>query len=321
MRRNETATHWRKLTWAKTLSLQTATFINGANLEMMEILIKSSINEAEDLIRKSVEKHAVLLIVGNCWVEYRGRASSKLSSGERILIIKQDGALLVHRPTGYEPINWMPGQNIVYYVKTYSADRIRKAYWFKKTEVGQPSGCIFQVQTKDNILEIRAVRRKPAESVRVFFDKIHMVSALSLKDSGEFSLYASEEDMQKAILLEPSILEEGFKPISFEKKVEPGFVDIYGVDKNGKLVVVEIKRKTAGKEAALQLAKYIDAIKVKANREVRGILAAPAITKDVQRLLATLGLEFKALNPKKCAEILKRTETRKLEAFFKEEKS
>ena len=85
-----------------------------------------------------------------------------------------------------------------------------------------------------------------------------------------------------------------------------------------KLVVVEIKRKTAGKEAALQLAKYIGSIKSKADRQIRGILAAPEIAKDVQRLLVTLGLEFKALDPKKCAEILKRAETQKLEAFFKE---
>jgi hypothetical protein len=168
-------------------------------------------------------------------------------------------------------------------------------------------------------MEIRAVRRKPAESVKVFFDKIQFFSALDLVDSGEFALYASEEDMHKAILLEPSLLEEGFKPISYEKKVEPGFVDVYGVDKNGKLVVVEIKRKTAGREAALQLAKYIEAIKLKANREVRGILVAPNIAKDVQRLLATLDLEFKALEPKKCAEILKKPETKRLEAFFKEE--
>lgn len=169
------------------------------------------------------------------------------------------------------------------------------------------------------MLEIRAVRRKPAESVKVLFDRIHMISAFSLEDSGKFSLYASEEDMHKAILLEPSLLEDGFKPISYEKKVEPGFVDVYGVDKNGKLVVAEIKRKTAGKEAAFQLAKYIKAIKGKANREVRGILAAPNIAKDVQRLLATLGLEFKALDPKKCAEIFKKCETRKLETFFTEE--
>ena len=143
-------------------------------------------------------------------------------------------------------------------------------------------------------------------------------SALSLVDSGEFSLYASEQDVHKAILLKPSLLEEGFKPISYEKKVESGFVDVYGVDKNGKLVVVEVKRKTAGKEAVLQLAKYIDAIKGKADRELRGVLVAPSLGKDVQRLLVTLGLEFKALNPKKCAEILKKAENKKLEAFFKE---
>jgi RecB family endonuclease NucS len=145
-----------------------------------------------------------------------------------------------------------------------------------------------------------------------------VVSALSLNDSGEFLLYASEEDMHRAILLKPALLEEGFKPISYEKKVEPGFVDIYGVDKDGKLVVVEVKRKTAGKEAVLQLARYIDAVKEKANRELRGVLVAPSLGKDVQRLLVTMGLEFKALDPKKCAEVLKKAENSRLEAFFKE---
>jgi RecB family endonuclease NucS len=174
---------------------------------------------------------------------------------------------------------------------------------------------------KETTLEVHGVRQKPRESVKVTFDSVFMVSALSLSDSGEFLLHASEEDMHKAVLLKPSLLEEGFKPISYEKKVEPGFVDIYGVDKNGKLVVVEVKRKTAGKEAALQLARYIEAIKIKANRELRGVLAAPSLGKDVQRLLSTLGLEFKALDPKKCAEVLKKADTAKLESFFGENSS
>ena len=103
-----------------------------------------------------------------------------------------------------------------------------------------------------------------------------MVSALNLLDSGDFLLHASEDDMHRAILLKPELLEEGFKPISWEKKVEPGFVDIYGEDKDGKLVIVEVKRKTASKEAALQLAKYIEPIKAKVNREVRAVLVAPS---------------------------------------------
>ncbi|MEM3696908.1 MAG: endonuclease NucS [Candidatus Bathyarchaeia archaeon] len=257
------------------------------NSKSLNLLVNPTVAEAVEAVRDAVLQHKTVIVVGKCWVHYVGRAKSKLEPGERILIIKEDGSLLVHRSVGYEPVNW------------------------------QPPGCLFQVQAKDNVLEIRAVRRKPAESVKVFFDKIQLFSALDLMDSGEFALYASEEDMHKAILLEPSLLEEGFKPISYEKKVEPGFVDVYGVDKSGRLVVVEIKRKTAGREAALQLAKYIEAIKLKANREVRGILAAPNIAKDVQRLLATLGLEFKALDPKKCAEILTKTETKRLEAFFR----
>jgi endonuclease len=145
-----------------------------------------------------------------------------------------------------------------------------------------------------------------------------LTPALNLDDSGEFLLYSSEKAMHQAILLKPSLLEEGFKPISYEKKVEPCFVDVYGVDKDGKLAVVEVKRKTAGKEAVLQLARYIDAIKEKANHELRGVLVAPSLGKDVQRLLVTMGLEFKALDPKECAEVLKRAENSKLESFFKE---
>lgn len=257
-----------------------------ANSKPFAVLLSPSVEEAEKVLKNGVSQRKTILVIGNCWVHYRGRASSKLEPGERILIVKEDGSLLVHRSVGYEPVNW------------------------------QPPGCVFHVQAKENVLEIHAVRRKPTESVRVFFDKIHMVSALSLVDTGEFALYASEEDMQKAILTKPSLLEEGFKPISYEKKVEPGFVDVYGVDKDDNLVVVEVKRKTAGNEAVFQLAKYVDAIKSKVNRKVRGILVAPNVARGVQALLTTLKLEFRSLNPKECAKILKRSKTRKLESFF-----
>jgi RecB family endonuclease NucS len=228
-----------------------------------------------------------LIVAGNCHVYYSGRAKSTLELGERLLIIKEDGSLLVHRPTGYEPVNW------------------------------QPAGSLFHVQVNEEELEIHGIRQKPRESVRITFKDIFLVSALSLSDSGDFLLYATEDDMHRAILLKPDLFEEGFKPISWEKKVEPGFVDIYGEDKNGKLVIVEVKRKTASKEAALQLAKYIEPIKAKVNRELRGVLVAPRLGKDVQRMLTTLGLEFKALDPKKCAEVLKKTENTKLESFLK----
>jgi hypothetical protein len=249
--------------------------------------LENPTNEAAaEFVKSAVSEHKTVILVGNCWVDYKGRASSKLEPGERIVMIKEDGSVLVHRTTGYVPVNW------------------------------QPAGCMFQTKVKGNNLQVRATRRKPHESVTISFDNVFLVSSMRLLDRGEFSLHASEADMQKAILIDPSIFEENFTPISYEKKVEPGFVDVYGVDVNGKLVVVELKRKTAGRNAALQLAKYVDCIKTIANRELRGVLVAPTLAKGVQTLLDSLGLEFKSLEPKKCAEIIQKAETKKLADFF-----
>jgi RecB family endonuclease NucS len=245
-----------------------------------------TVEQATEFIKNAVSGHKAVIVVGNCWVNYKGRASSKLEPGQRMVIIKEDGSILVHRPNGYVPVNW------------------------------QPAGCTFKVRTKDETVRIRATRRKPLESLSVYFDVVFVVSAMKLVDRGEFSLHASESDMQKAILINPSIFEEGFEPISYEKKVEPGFVDVYGLDQNGNLVVVELKRKTAGRDAALQLSKYVDCIKTVTNRQLRGVLVAPRLAKGVKTLLVSLGLEFKSLDPKVCAEVLQQSETKKLEDFF-----
>jgi len=244
------------------------------------------IEEAVDKLKTAFNERKTVILVGNCWVEYQGRASSKLEPGERIVIIKEDGSVLVHRSRGYEPVNW------------------------------QPSGCAFQVYKDGCILIIKAIKRKPHEIVTMFFDKIYLLSVLKLIDEGEFSLYASEEDMQKAILLEPSIIEDGFRPIDYEKKVEPGFIDVYGIDKEGRMVVIEIKRRTAGRDAVLQLAKYIEALKPFVSRKIRGILAAPQISREARKLLISLGLDFKRVDPKKCSKILRRMENKKIMDFL-----
>jgi RecB family endonuclease NucS len=255
----------------------------------INVLVDPSVRDAEIVVSEGISNRKAVLVSGRCRVEYVGRAKSNLEPGERIVIVKADGSLLVHRSTGYEPVNWMPGGDALY-----------------------------NVRTDGQTLQIRAQRKKPAETVSIVFDEIQLVASLVLSDSGEFSLYASEEDMQKAILLKPDLLEEHFRPITYEKKVAPGFVDVYGEDKDGKFVVVEIKRKTAGKEAAMQLARYVEAIRGRTNREIRGILVAPGTGKDVLRTLTTLGLEYKHLDPRRCAETLTRVRTKKLADFLKE---
>src|SRR5690349_3757788 len=46
--------------------------------------------------------------VGECEVAYQGRATSTLSRGERLILLKPDGTLLVHTPEKAKPVNWQP---------------------------------------------------------------------------------------------------------------------------------------------------------------------------------------------------------------------
>jgi hypothetical protein len=153
--------------------------------------------------------------------------------------------------------------------------------------------------------------------MEITFTTLKMVSILGLKDSGEFNLYATENDMQQAILIQPSLIEEGFRPITSEKSVDPGFIDVLGVDRDNILTVVEIKRVKATKKAVLQLKKYMDVINFDSNRKVRAILVAPALADGAQEVLASLGYEFKPLSPQYCAEILKLRGGKRITEYFK----
>ena len=246
-----------------------------------------SLEDALHIIRDALSRHMLTVLLGNCRVEYEGRASSTLEWGVRLVILKTDGSVLIHRPTGYEPVNW------------------------------QPPGSSFRVEVLDDNLKLTAVRSQPKEILNIFFSQIHHILTSSLADTGEFSLYVSELDMKKAILASPSLIEEGFHPLSAEKEAgEAGFVDVFGEDRNGNLVVIEIKRVQAGKDAVLQLKRYVDALRGKFNRPIRGILVAPEIQKDAQFLLAVNNLEFKQLSPRVCYDVLKTFKVKKLSEFL-----
>jgi len=250
------------------------------------ILQNPSLKDAVDIIKQGISRHRTVVIAGKCTVDYDGRASSKLESGERLVIFKPDGSALVHRPKDYSPVNW------------------------------QPSGSIFNTKLGKDEMVIRVFRRKEKESMVISFTELQMVSVMDLIDNGEFTLYASEKEMQEAILYKPALLESGFRPMTNEMAVDPGFIDIIGYDVNGTLTVVEIKRVKANKKAVEQLKKYMDVIDLDESRLVRAILVAPEITDNGLELLLELGYEFKALTPQECSEILKQKKGTPLTAFF-----
>ena len=72
-----------------------------------DVLIEPDLKESADFI-KSNWRSKVLVIYAQCKVDYTGRAKSNLDYGNRLIITKPDGTIMIHGRTKREPINWQP---------------------------------------------------------------------------------------------------------------------------------------------------------------------------------------------------------------------
>ena len=254
---------------------------------VLSVRINPTLSDAAESLEKAFRARHLVVLIGNCRVDYEGRASSTLEWGERIVMVKQDGSVLVHRPTGYEPVNW------------------------------QPPKCMVSVRLEDGSLVVTATRPQPKESVSMEFKDISVAATGDLKDAGEFALHVTEEQMKQAIIVAPDLVEADLKPLEEEKSLgEAGFTDIIAEDKHGNLVIVELKRVAASKDAVMQLQRYLDTLRKRINRPIRGLVVAPELRRNAQPLLDSLKLEFVRLAPEKCFRVLKNKKDAKLSQFL-----
>ena len=56
-----------------------------------------SFQKAIKIINEAINSKKMLSIIGNCFVEYWGRAASKLPKGKRMLLIKGDSSVAIHQ--------------------------------------------------------------------------------------------------------------------------------------------------------------------------------------------------------------------------------
>lgn len=228
----------------------------------MQILRKPTPKSAQKLLKKSVREGETIVIVGSCKVDYQGRADSILYEGERVIILKPDGTLLVHQEENREPVNW------------------------------NPPGCEAEAEAEDGELKIISRRSSPKETLLIKFDNLKFAASFKLEDDEELQLIGTEEDLVDSAMQDPSLIEEGFQPIEREKKMRTGSIDIFGEDSEGKSVVIEFKRNKATLSAVNQLGRYVEELEKKLENEVRGIVAAPKITSGAKGLLKQEGLEY-----------------------------
>lgn len=224
--------------------------------------------DALSLLESAFGDGRLVTVFGRCTVEYDGRASSTLGAGDRLVVCKPDGTILVHTDEKRKPVNW------------------------------QPPGCTHRASVRDGRLRIRSSRTTPDETLDVRFERLDQLTAYEVNDRSDLTLRGSEEDLRQRILDDPTLVEAGFEPSATERETTAGPVDIFGEDAAGRPVVVELKRRRVGPSAASQLKRYVDALRTEfAERDVRGVLVAPSVTDRTSALLDENGLDFVPLEP------------------------
>ncbi|MGZ7108619.1 MAG: endonuclease NucS [Methanobacterium sp.] len=238
-------------------------------MEKFKVIENPEIKETAELMSIAFKNKAILIITACCEVSYEGRAKSNLESGDRVILIKPDGSFLVHKGEKRNPVNW------------------------------QPPGSRVKFHVENEKILIKSLRSNPKELLEVEISKTHVVMYFILEDDNDLNLTGSEEEMSNYIFYEnPEVIEEGFEPVAQEKSISGGIIDIMGKDKDGNLVVLELKRGRATLDAVSQLKRYIDNLSSN-HGGLRGILVAPSITESAFKLLGDYGLEFRKVHPPK----------------------
>jgi len=253
--------------------LGTHKLVYYADVCMVHMLVSPASSEAEEFahihMRGARSQANVLIVVGCCSVEYVGRARSTLGWGERIIMVKPDGSVLVHQRVGGAPVNWQPPDT-----------RVR-----------------YQTETDDggtSLFVIYSYRFKPPEKMYVRFKIIGMISVHRLRDDQPLRIIGAESDIADRIMRDPSVIEEGLRITDREKQTRSGAIDLYGIDRDHTPVIIEIKRSQPTPSAVFQLKAYVldHQHRHTAPVRVRGILCAPNIPAMIRTLLTENELEW-----------------------------
>ena len=224
-----------------------------------------SLSDAKKAVDSALDAGQMAILVGRCRVKYEGRAASKLSEGDRVLIIKKDGTFLVHQSKGMAAINYQgPGASIS-----------------SSIEGGE--------------LKVSAYRKKadsPKEQIDVSFPEVYFAHAFDLKDDSKLKLFGSERQLSDLLMQDLGLIESGMTPLQQESGLRKGTIDILAEDSKGRLVVIEVKRRQAELAAVSQLSRYVSEVSMRKGRTVRGIICAPEISSSANKMLEQMGLEY-----------------------------
>jgi RecB family endonuclease NucS len=188
----------------------------------------------------------VRLIVARCEITYTGRLTAYLPESTRLLMLKDDGSVLVHADSGgFKPLNWMTPPTVI-----------------------EDSGDLVVVRKRAGKTEDRL----EIKLIEVLSDVTHdMGEAAGLEKDGV------ERDLQLLLADDPTHILDGLRLVKREWPTDVGPVDLMCRDEGHGWVAVEIKR-VGTIDAVEQLTRYLDCIRVDPSRaDCRGFLVAQSI--------------------------------------------
>ena len=201
------------------------------------------------------------LVIARCQVDYAGRLTAHLPMATRLIMVKNDGSVLVHSDGGsYKPLNWM-----------------------------SPPCRVVEGATEDGVAEW-LVTGKEDDTLRILLEEVLHDSAHELGLDPGLRKDGVERHLQELLADHPATLAEGLTLVRREYPTAIGPVDLMCRDAGGASVAVEIKRR-GEIDGVEQLTRYLELL----NRDpllapVRGIFAAQEIKPQARVLAADRGI-------------------------------
>jgi RecB family endonuclease NucS len=213
------------------------------------------------------------LVIARCAVDYSGRLSAHLPLATRLLMLKNDGSILVHSDSGsYKPLNWMnPPCTIV---------------------VEEPSA----EAAEFGVIEVWKVQQKKTEDVlKVSIHEIIADVAHELGEDPGLIKDGVEAHLQVLLAEQITLVHEEATLVRREYMTAIGPVDILARDSKGS-IAVELKRR-GDIDGVEQLTRYLELM----NRDpllapVRGVFAAQEIKPQARKLAEDRGIECLVLD-------------------------
>ena len=202
------------------------------------------------------------LVIARCSVDYVGRLTAHLPTAPRLLMVKNDGSVLVHSDGGsYKPLNWM-----------------------------SPPCRLTETEN------VWTVTNKAGEQLLITLDEVMHDSRHELGVDPGLVKDGVEAHLQVLLALHIETLGAGYRLVRREYPTAIGPVDIMARDAAGASVAVEIKRR-GEIDGVEQLTRYLELL----NRDpllapVRGVFAAQEIKLQARTLASDRGIECLVLD-------------------------